>query len=121
MARARTGTNLPAPGGMIAPHFPGAQPDYTTVPAHVGEPTPPAIKKVRPLSQYGSAEEIVDVFTSKPMDQLQPSDFEQATASPEEMRKQDISMLTPIRPLPGPGSDPALTAGDPPSAISPGG
>ena len=101
--------------------MPGAIPNFTTVPLHVGEPTPAAVEKIRPLSQYGSAEEISSVFKREPMDKIQPGDFEQADASFEELRKVAPANLTPIRPLPGPGSaeeiaggttDPALMSGE---------
>jgi hypothetical protein len=52
------------------------------------------------LTQYGTAEELLGVFKQKPMDQLEPADFEQADASPEEMRHANPALLTPIRPLP---------------------
>lgn len=111
MAGSKTGNNIPAPGAMTSPQAPGAIPNYTTIPGHIGETTPAATEKIRPLSQYGSAEEISSVFKKKPMDQIQPADFEQADASAEELRKIDPSNLTPIRPLPGPGSNPAIAAG----------
>lgn len=99
MAGSMTGKVVPAPGAMVAPHQPGMIPDWTTVPTHVGEQTPAAGSKVRPLSQYGTAEEMLGVFRRKPMDELEPADFEQAPASAEEMRKADPADLTPIRPL----------------------
>jgi hypothetical protein len=110
----------PAPGGMIAPHQPGMQPDWTRVPTHEGEPIPPARVKVRPLTQYGTAEEMVGVFKQKPADQLEPADFEQAPASPEEMRHSDPALLTPIRPLSAAWRTPAIDAGETPPVL-PGG
>jgi hypothetical protein len=111
MAGSKTGNNVPAPGAMVSPHAPGATPDWTTVPTHVGEATPSAESKFRPLTQYGSAEEDVAVFRQKPADQIQPQDFEQATASPEELRKVDPRNLTPVRPYSRVGTDPAVAAG----------
>jgi hypothetical protein len=111
MAGAKTGKNIPAPGAMTSPQMPGATPNYTTIAGHIGEATPPASAKTRPLSQYGTAEEIAAVFKKKPMHQIQPEDFEQANASGEELRKVSPANLTPIRPLPGPGSNPAIAAG----------
>jgi hypothetical protein len=99
MAGSLSAKVTPAPGGMMAPHAPGMLPDWTRVPTHVGEQTPPAVDKLRPLTQYGTAEEMLGVFRQKPMDQLEPADFEQAPASPEEMRHADPALLTPIRPL----------------------
>jgi hypothetical protein len=111
MAGSKTGNNIPAPGAMTSPQMPGAIPNYSTIPGHIGEATPVATSKDRPLSQYGSAEEIAGVFRKKPADQIQPADFEQADATAEEMRKVDPANLTPIRPVPGPGSNPAIVAG----------
>jgi hypothetical protein len=111
MAGSKTGNSVPAPGAMISPQAPGAIPDWTTVPAHIGETHPPAAARYRPLTQYGSAEEIVSVFRQKSMDQIQPADFEQATASSEELRKVDPRNLTPDRPYSHVGSDPAIAAG----------
>ena len=120
MAGAKTGNNIPAPGAMTSPQAPGAVPNYTTIAGHIGEATPPATTKVRPLSQYGTAEEIASVFKKKPMDQMLPEDFEQADASAEELRKLDPANLTPIRPLPGPGSNPAIAAGGTSSELASG-
>jgi hypothetical protein len=39
------------------------------------------------------------VFRRKPGDEMQPSDFEQAPASGEEMRSASPALLTPVRPL----------------------
>ncbi len=111
MAVAKSGKNLPTPGAMSSPQTPGATPNYTTIAGHIGEATPAATNKVRPLSQYGSAEELAGVYKRKPMDQIEPADFEQADASSEELRKVDPANLTPVRPLPGPGSNPAIAAG----------
>jgi hypothetical protein len=104
MAGSITGNVIPAPGAMVSPQAPGMRPDRTTIPTHVDEPTPPVTVKVRPLTQYGTAEELIDAFRQKPMDQLKPSDFEQAPATAEEMRKANPLDLTPIRPLPPLGS-----------------
>lgn len=112
MAGSMTGKVTPAPGGMIAPHAPGMRPDWTRVPTHEGEPIPPAPAKIRPLTQYGTAEEMLGVFKQKPMDQLEPSDFEQAPASSEEMRHANPALLTPIRPGPALGRAPAIDAGE---------
>lgn len=99
MAGSMSAKVVPAPGGMRAPHAPGMTPDWTLVPTHVGEPIPPAANKVRPLTQYGTAQELLGVFRKKPADQLEPADFEQAPASPEEMRHANPALLTPIHPL----------------------
>ena len=113
MAGPITPSNVPpAPGAMTSPQVPGMVPDWTTVPTHIGEMTPGATSKARPLSQFGTAEELARVFRRIPGDQLQPADFEQAPASLEEMRKANPADLTPIRPQYRPGQEPSLPAGD---------
>ncbi len=119
MAGSKTARVIPAPGAMVSPQAPGMVPDWTTVPTHTGEATPAAQAKVRPLSQYGSAESLAEVFT-KFGDAIQPTDFEQADASYEEVRKQLPSNLTPRRPRPplgqaaleGGAVTPELTSGE---------
>ena len=111
MAGSMTGKTVPAPGAMTSPQVPGMVPDWTTVPNHVGEAHPAAQAKARPLTQYGTAEELAGVFTRKPMDQLEPTDFEQAPASFEELRKTSPANLTPIRPGVPLGTVPALGEG----------
>lgn len=109
MAGSKTARVIPAPGAMISPQIPGMVPDYVTIPSHVGESTPAATSKVRPLSQYGSAESLAGVFT-RHGDGITPAQFEQADASLEELRKFDPANLTPRRPRPGFGQA-ALEAG----------
>lgn len=111
MAGSMTGRFVPAPGAMVSPQAPGMVPDRTTVPGHVDEPTPPATSKERPLSQNGTAEELAGVFKRKPMDQLEPADFEQADATLEELRKANPADLSPIRPAGAPGHRLAVEPG----------
>lgn len=111
MAGSMTGNVVPAPGAMSAPHMPGMIPDRSTVPTHIGESIPAATVKVRPLTQYGTAEELAGVFKRKRMDQLESTDFEQAPATFEEMRKADPADLTPFRPGPPLGQPMAIEAG----------
>ena len=73
------------------------------------------MSKRRPLTQYGTAQEIMHVFSKFPEDTITPGDFEQATASFEELRKADLSMLPPVRP-----AHPALATGETPEALSAG-
>ena len=120
MAGSMTSKVVPAPGAMTAPHMPGMIPDRTTVPTHVDEPIPAAAGKGRPLTQYGTAEEMAGVFTRKPMDQLTAADFEQANASFEELRKADPADLPPVRPLPPLGQPPAIESGPDTPALSTG-
>ena len=86
------------PGGLLAPSRPGQTPDRSTVPGHGQLPVPPAGAKVRPLSQYGSAQEIIQVYTPGANGEWDKSDFEQFTASYEELRKANPADLPPDRP-----------------------
>ncbi|HEY7032918.1 MAG TPA: hypothetical protein VH482_16355 [Thermomicrobiales bacterium] len=77
----------PAPGAVASPQIPGQVPDRSTVPGHfstrVARPAGPVR---RPLTQYGTAQEIMHVFPA-PNEEPDKSEFEQATASVEELRK----------------------------------
>ena len=99
MAGPQTRNQIPAPGGMTSPQGPGMTPNRTLVPGHVGFEHPAATEKLRPLTQLGSAESIMGVFERKPGADMQPSDFEQANASYEELSNADPALLTPFRPL----------------------
>lgn len=102
----------PAPGASVSPQHPGMAPDQSSAPGHTNARVSPATSKRRPLTQYGTAEEIMHVFSKVPEDQLQPGDFEQATASFEELRKAEPALLPPVRP-----ARPELGAGDAPTAL----
>lgn len=106
-----------SPGAGSSPQMPGQVPDRSGVPGQGQLPVPPveAGGPRVPLSQFGSAQEILGVYAvdpSQPGQATDPARFEQATASYEELRKADPALLTPIRPLPGYDLDatPALTA-----------
>jgi hypothetical protein len=114
MAGSKTANVIPAPGAMTSPHQPGKIPDFVNIPGHVGAATPAATSKVRPLSQYGSAEAKAEVF-SRFGDGIQPEQFEQAGASDEEVRKENPANVTPRRPRPPLGT--ALDAGDAPREL----
>jgi hypothetical protein len=103
------------PGAGRSPQMPGQVPDRSGVPGHGQLPVPPTAGPIRPLSQFGTAQEILGVYApdpSQPGQETDPARFEQATAAFEELRKADPALLTPIRPLPGYDLDatPALTA-----------
>ena len=91
----------PAPGARQSPQKPGMTPDYSTITGQAREVAPPATSLQRPLSQYGTAEEIMQVFTPGADGVWDKTDFEQAPASEEENRKALPTALTPIRPVPG--------------------
>lgn len=96
------------PGGSRSPQHPGATPDRSTIPGHGALPVARPGEVRRPLTQYATAQEIMGVYAPAPGEAMDPSRFEQATASYEEMRKAYPAQATPTRPRPGF----ALTAGD---------
>lgn len=102
----------PAPGASISPQKPGRTPDQSVVPGHVNTRVPKPATKRRPLTQYGTAEEIMRVFKRVPEDQITPRHFEQATASYEELRKAYPWELPPARP-----AQPAIAAGETQEAL----
>lgn len=105
----------PAPGASVSPQQPGMTPDRSTIPGKFSVNVPRASTKRRPLTQYGTAEEIMQVYKRLPEEQIEAKHFEQATASFEELRKAYPQELPPIRP-----TQPAITAGDTPQAIGSG-
>lgn len=117
------GTKVATPGGAGSPQRPGMTPDRSTIPGHFSERVAPNLGARRPMSQYGSAEEIMGVFYRADGSPLTPDEFEQADSSDEELRKHNPANLTPDRPARGYVLDavtpvPAVTAGA--SEVSPG-
>jgi hypothetical protein len=102
----------PAPGASASPQKPGMTPDRSSVPGHFSTRVAPPLTKRRPLTQYGTAEEIMKVFKKVPEEQVTAKSFEQATASYEELRKAYPWELPPVRP-----SQPAIAAGESPEAL----
>ncbi len=94
-------TKAPTPGGGRSPQRPGQTPDRSSIPGERRDRSPRVTSLLRPISQYGTAEEIMQVF--RPHDGViwVKEDFEQTSASNEEMRKANPADLTPIRPVPG--------------------
>ena len=92
---------VPAPGGSRSPQRPGATPDRSTVPGHHSLTAPRAGELRRPISQYGSAQEIMSVYAPGADGSWDKDNFEQATVAPEEARKDHPANLTPSRPVPG--------------------
>jgi hypothetical protein len=89
-----------APGAAASPQMPGQVPDRSTVPGHFSTRVPrPAGPVRRPLTQYGTAEEIMHVFPA-PNEEPEKAEFEQATASVEELRKAYPWQLPPEGPTP---------------------
>ena len=91
----------PSPGGSRSPQRPGQTPDRSTLPGEMRQMMPRATSVRRPLSQYGTAEEIMQVFQPGSNGIWAKDDFEQTGASNEEMRKANPAELTPTRPVPG--------------------
>jgi hypothetical protein len=90
----------PAPGAFASPQEPGQVPDRSTVPGHHSIRVPKPGHLYRPLTQYGTAEEIMKTFR-RHGDAITPEQFEQATASFDELRKANLADLPPVRPAPG--------------------
>lgn len=92
----------PAPGAMTSPQAPGTVPDRSTVPGHWGERVPPLQSVLRPLTEYGTAQHIADIYAPSGEDgSWTARDFEQSPASYEELRRADPRLMPPLRPVPG--------------------
>ena len=98
-----------APGAVRLRHNPGEVPDRSTVPEEGVLPVPPPDEGTRrPLTEYGTAQQIMEVYDKKGLDPTDPNRFVQAPPSYEEQRKQFAGgQRTPLRPQAGY----ALTAG----------
>lgn len=122
-----TPTSPVTPGGSVSPQVPGARPDRSNIPGHDQLPVPPTPGVRRPLTQYGTAQEIMGVYAPKPGEAMEPARFEQATASWEEVRKAYPAQLPAQRPGPGHalsrgeaiGSESQEIGGPSPAALAP--
>lgn len=92
-----------APGAVKSPQAPGEVPDRSTIPEEGVLPVPPPSGDIRrPLTQYGTSEEIMSVYDKEGFEETDPLRFEQAPPSYEEQRKAFSGTLrTPLRPQPG--------------------
>ncbi|MGI9252999.1 MAG: hypothetical protein ACR2J8_04580, partial [Thermomicrobiales bacterium] len=91
-----------APGAIGSPQLPGMTPDRNGLPTQDVKVMPRATTKRRPLSQLGTAQEIIKVYRpTGPDGSWLPADFEQADSSVEEVRKVDPRLIRPNRPAPG--------------------
>jgi hypothetical protein len=88
-----------APAATTSPQLPGMTPDQPALPGRPRGSLPTLASNRRPLSEYGSAQRLLGLFTPKPGMELQASDWEQGPSAMEELRKADPALLTPIRPL----------------------
>lgn len=92
-----------APGATSSPQIPGMTPDDPDLPGKARGSLPPLASTRRPLSEYGSAQRFLRLFTPEPGTTLEAADWEQGPAAREELRKADPALTTPIRPLAGYG------------------
>ena len=92
-----------APGATSSPQLPGMTPDDPDLPGQARGTLPPLRSNRRPLTEYGSAQRLLRLFTPAPGTELEASDWEQGPAATEELRKADPALVTPIRPLGGYG------------------
>jgi hypothetical protein len=92
-----------APGAVKSPQVPGQVPDRSTIPEEGVLPVPaPSGEIRRPLTQYGTAQEIMGVYDKGGLEETDPLRFEQAPPSYEEQRKAFAgAQRTPLRPQPG--------------------
>ena len=97
---------------MTSPQRPGMVPDRAEVAGSIGVPVPPAASKRRPLTEYGSAQAIMDVFGLNSGEEVTAEDFEQADASNQELRNANPALQTPVRPAPRRLVEAELAAGD---------
>jgi hypothetical protein len=92
-----------APGAIDSPQLPGATPDNPDLPGRPRGSQRSLTSNRRPLTEYGTAQRFLRLFTPAPGTELEPADWEQGPSSQEEQRKADPALLTPPRPLGGYG------------------
>jgi hypothetical protein len=78
-------------------------PDDPELPGRTRGTLPPLSSDRRPLTEYGSAQRILRLFTPAPGTELTAADWEQGPTAREELRKADPALATPLRPLTGHG------------------
>jgi hypothetical protein len=76
-------------------------PDDPDLPGKDRGTLPPLASNRRPLTDYGTTQRLLRLFTPEPGTTLEASDWEQGPAAMEELRKSDPALVTPIRPLSG--------------------
>jgi hypothetical protein len=104
-----------SPGATNSPQLPGATPDTPNLPGKPRGSQRALGSNRRPLTEYGTAQRFLRLFTPEPGADLEASDWEQGPAAFEEIRKADPARLTPFRPLEGYG----LGIGHTAAAIAP--
>lgn len=95
--------NVPvAPGAVSSPQIPGQVPDRSSISGEGVLPVPAAKgPSIRPVSELGTSQELMGVYLPIGGNERDPSRFEQARASYEEVRKAFPNLRTPTRPAPG--------------------
>ena len=93
--------SIPSPGGTFSPQQPGEVPDRSSVPGQYAVRSPRPAEIRRPLIERGTAQGIMKWFQAPADSPMDPSRFEQVTASWEELRKAYPPQLPPVRPEPG--------------------
>jgi hypothetical protein len=92
-----------APGAASSPQMPGETPDDPDLPGRARGTLPPLRNNRRPLTEYGTAQRLLRLFTPPPGADLTATDWEQGPSAFEERRKADPALLPPFRPLEGYG------------------
>jgi hypothetical protein len=99
--------NLPpsprSPGATSSPQQPGETPDDPELPGRTRGSLPPLRNSRRPLTEYGTAQRMLRMFSPPAGADLAPSDWEQGPSAFEELRKAHLNLLPPFRPLEGYG------------------
>ena len=107
-----------APGASVSPQKPGATPDTADLPGRTRGDFDRLLANRRPLTEYGTAQRLLGLYTPAPGQQLTAADWEQGPSSFQELRKLNPGNLTPRRPLSGYGlgigrTTPALSSPEP--------
>lgn len=101
------------PGAVSSPHLPGQVPDHSTVPGHVSGRVPRAPVGGQLLSEDDRTQEVMGVSRLDAHGKRSPAQFEQATASDEELLKAVLADRPPDRHV----LDDLKFAGDLPAAV----
>lgn len=92
-----------APGASQSPQRPGATPDIADLPGRTRGDFDRLITTRRPLTEYGTAQHLLGLYTPAAGQQLTADDWELGPTSMQEQRKLNPENLTPPRPLRGYG------------------
>lgn len=93
-----------SPGASWSPQIPGEVPDRSDIPGEAVLPVPPdpdPDARLLPITELGTSQRIMNVYAPEGGNEDDPSRFEQAPVSYEEMRKAYPALRTPLRPTPG--------------------